>query len=141
MSNEDLQKKLLWYVDELWNKHNLGVIDEMVLPNFVDHTLPPGTPQGPEGQRQFAQAYLTGIPDCQIEFHETIGDSNTVIIRWTARGTHSGDLAGIPASGKQMILPGLTLWRFQDGKFIECWNVFNQLILLQQIGAFPVQAS
>ena len=140
MSNQNLKETLLHYVDQLWNQHNLDVIDEMILPEFVDYTLPPGSPQGPEGARQFAQVYLTGFPDCQIEFHETIQEGNTVVLRWTARGTHTGDLAGIPATGKQMNLQGLTLWRFQDGKFIESWNLFNQLILLQQIGVFPVQA-
>jgi steroid delta-isomerase-like uncharacterized protein len=137
MSNEDLKSRLLWYVEQLWNQHNLGVIDEMILPEFVDHSLPAGSPQGPEGARQFAQVYLTGFPDTHIDFHEIVAEGNTLVLRWTATGTHSGDLAGIPPTGKKMNLPGLTLWRFQDGKFIESWNLFNQLTLLQQIGAFP----
>jgi steroid delta-isomerase-like uncharacterized protein len=137
MSNEDLKSRLLWYVDQLWNQHNLGVIDEMILPEFVDHSLPAGSPQGPEGARQFAQVYLTAFPDTHIDFHEIVAEGNTLVIRWTATGTHSGDMAGIPPTGKSMNLPGLTLWRFQDGKFIESWNLFNQLTLLQQLGVFP----
>ena len=141
MSNEDLKSRLLWYVDQLWNQHNLAVIDEMILPEFVDHSLPAGSPQGPEGARQFAQVYLTAFPDTHLDFHETVREGDTVVLRWTATGTHSGDLAGIPPTGKKMILPGLTLWRFQGGKFIESWNLFNQLTLLQQIGAFPAPAA
>ena len=141
MSNDELKSELLRYVDELWNQHNLAVIDETLLPEFVDHTLPPGSPQGPAGQRQFAQVYLTGFPDTHLDFDEVICEGNTVILRWTAVGTHNGDLAGIPPSGKHMNLTGLALWRFQDGKLIECWNQFNQLSLLQQIGAFPVYSS
>jgi steroid delta-isomerase-like uncharacterized protein len=141
MLNEDLKSRLLWYVDQLWNQHNLAVIDEMILPEFVDHSLPAGSPQGPEGARQFAQVYLTAFPDTHLDFNETVGEGDTVVLRWTATGTHSGDLAGIPPTGKKMVLPGLALWRFQGEKFIESWNLFNQLTLLQQIGAFPAPAA
>ena len=141
MSTQDLKSTLLRYLDGLWNQHNLAVIDEMILPDFVDHSLPVGSPQGPEGARQFAQAYLTGFPDCHIVFHEIVREGDTLVVRWTATGTHTGDLAGIPPSGKKMNLPGLTLWRFKDGKFIESWNIFNQFILLQQIGVLPVPAA
>jgi steroid delta-isomerase-like uncharacterized protein len=141
MSTKDLKSTLIQYLDELWNNHNLAVIDEMILPDFVDHLLPPGSPQGPEGARQFAQVYLTAFPDTQIVLHEVVREGVSLVVRWTATGTHTGELAGIPPTGKKMNLPGLALWRFQDGKFIESWNLFNQLTLLQQIGAFPVQAA
>jgi steroid delta-isomerase-like uncharacterized protein len=137
----DRQKSLLLhYVQELWNQHNLSVIDEMILPDFVDHTLPAGFPQGPQGARGFAQVYLTAFPDTQIAFHEMIAEGDTVVLRWTATGTHTGDLVGIPPTGKKMQVQGLTLWRFQGEKFIESWNIFDQYLLLQQLGVIPAQA-
>ena len=123
MSNEELKSKLLRYVDELWNQHNLAVIDEMLLPEFVDHTLPPGSPQGPAGQRQFAQVYLTGFPDTHLDFNEVVCDGNSVVLRWTAVGTHNGDLAGIPPSGKEVVMRIADFVRFENGKVVERWGV------------------
>lgn len=140
MSTETNKTLLEKYINEVWNRHNLAAIDDMLLPDFVDHTVPPGFPQGPAGQRAFVEGYLQGFPDTQIDLNEMVAEGDTVVLRWTATGTHTGELAGIPATGKSMKLPGIALWRFRNGKLIECWNHFDQMNLLQQIGVMPSQA-
>jgi steroid delta-isomerase-like uncharacterized protein len=140
MSTESNKTRLQNYINTTWNQHDLSVIDDALLPEFVDHTLPPGSQQGPAGQRAFLEAYLQGFPDTHIDLNEMVAEGDTVVLRWTATGTHTGNLMGIPASGKSMNLPGIALWRFRDGRLIECWNHFDQVTLLQQIGVMQAQA-
>lgn len=56
---------------------------------------------------------------------------------WTAHGTHHGDLMGVPLTHKQVTITGITLERLADGKIVEEWNIWDQLGLLQQLGAVP----
>ena len=60
-----------------------------------------------------------------------------VATRWTARGTHQGELDGIPASGNQVTVQGMSMDRISGGKFVETWDLYNALGMLQQIGAIP----
>jgi steroid delta-isomerase-like uncharacterized protein len=59
------------------------------------------------------------------------------VIRWTASGTHKGDLLGVPATGRPIKITGIDIFRVQDGKLAELWQNWDQLQMLQQIGAVP----
>lgn len=57
--------------------------------------------------------------------------------RWTARGTHKGALMGIPPTGKQVTVTGITINRIANGKFAEDWSNYDLLGMLQQLGVIP----
>ena len=61
-----------------------------------------------------------------------------VVQRWTFRGTHRGAFQGIPPTGNQVTLTGISIWRFDDGRIVESWHELDTLGLLQQLGAIPV---
>ena len=124
--------------DEVWTKGRLEVIDELIADDFVTTVV--GAPEqirGPEGFRAFAAMYRTAFPDLRITVDEQIAEGETVVTRWTATGTHDGELMGIPATGKQATTAGVNINRISGGKLVEGWGLFDQLGLFQQLGAVP----
>jgi steroid delta-isomerase-like uncharacterized protein len=108
----------------------------MVAPNFVFHNAVQ-TFYGPEGFRQFATTYHTAFPEAHFTIEDVIAEEDTVVLRWTAHGTHKGDLLGIPPTGKQVTVSGMTITLISNGKSVESWGEFDALGMLQQIGVIP----
>ena len=126
------------FLEEAFNKGNLGVADEIVASDYVLHD--PAIPEevsGPEGVKQFVQMYRSAFPDTQITVEEQIAEGDEVVTRWTGWGTHQGELMGIPPSGNQVEVPGITISRISGGKIAEDWTNYDTLGLMQQIGAVP----
>jgi steroid delta-isomerase-like uncharacterized protein len=125
--------------DEVWSEGHLDVIDELFADDFVATIV--GAPEqirGPQGCREFVVMYRTAFPDLRITVDEQFAEGETVVTRWTATGTNEGELMGIPATGKQATTAGININRISDGKLVEGWGLFDQLGLLQQLGAVPV---
>jgi steroid delta-isomerase-like uncharacterized protein len=124
--------------DEVWSEGHLDVIDELIADDFVATVV--GAPEqirGPQGFREFVVAYRKAFPDLHITIDEQLAEGETVVTRWTATGTNEGELMGIPATGKQATIAGININRISGGKLVEGWGLFDQLGLLQQIGAVP----
>jgi predicted ester cyclase len=78
--------------------------------------------------------------DLRITHDDTISSENRVVIRWTSSGTQKGQLMGNPPSGKKTTVAGIDIFRVAGGKLAELWQNWDQLGMLQQIGAVPVPA-
>ena len=124
-------------VEEVWNKKNLDAIDELIAADYVDHTLPPGVPPGRDGAKAFIGMYVNAFPDVKITIEDMIAKGDKVVTRWSATGTHTGELMGIPATGKQITVTGLDITRFSGGKSVEFWGQFDQMGMMQQLGVIP----
>ena len=125
--------------EEVWNKGRLEVIDELIADDFVTTVV--GAPEqirGPQGFREFVTLYRNAFPDLRITIDDQIAERETVVTRWTATGTHKGELMGMPATGKQATTAGININRISGGKLVDGWGLFDQLGLLQQLGAVPV---
>jgi steroid delta-isomerase-like uncharacterized protein len=125
--------------DEVWSEGHLDVIDELFADDFVATIV--GAPEqirGPQGFREFVVMYRTAFPDLRITVDEQFAEGETVVTRWTATGTNEGELMGIPATGKQATTAGININRISNGKLVVGWGLFDQLGLLQQLGAVPV---
>ena len=123
---------------EVWNKGNLDLIGELIADDFVLTIV--GAPEqlrGPQGFKEFVTSYRSAFPDLRITEDEQIAEGDLVVTRWTATGTHQGDLMGLPPTGKQATVSGIHVDRFAGGKAVESWGIFDQLGLLQQLGAIP----
>ncbi len=124
--------------EELWNKGNLSVADQLFSPNYAHHD--PSTPdfgRGPESERKRATLYRTAFPDLQLTIEDIIAEGQTVMARWSCRGTHKGDLSGIAPTGKQVTISGVTIARFTNGKMVEGWVNWDALGLMQRLGVVP----
>ena len=79
-----------------------------------------------------------GVPDIWVKRYETITEGDLVVIRWECGGTHTGNLMGVPASGNEVRVTGIDLFRIEDGQIAELWQEQDVLGMMQQIGALPL---
>ena len=127
------------WIEELFNQRNLAVADELVPPDHVNHDPgTPGIPNGPEGSKLVVSVYSTAFPDVRLSIEDQFTQGDRVVTRWSATGTHQGELMGIPPSGKRATVTGIQINRVANGKIAESWVNWDTLGLLQQIGAIPM---
>jgi steroid delta-isomerase-like uncharacterized protein len=126
-------------VEEVFAQGKIDVLDELVADDFVnrDQTIPPNVSPDREGLKQLARGYISAFPDLTIRVDDQIAEGDKVVTRWSATGTHQGELLGIPATGKQASVTGITIDRIVNGKIAESWNNWDTLGLLQQLGVVP----
>lgn len=125
------------FYKEIIEGGNLDLIDELTVDDFVDHEQAlPGQPPGKDGVRFFVSAVRAAFPDIKVKTIEpTLADGNLEACHVIMTGTHSGDMAGVPATGKSVEFDGTDIIRVEDGKVAEHWGTTNNLSLMQQIGA------
>lgn len=112
--------------------------DQLVAPDYVLHD--PGTPNfsgGREGYKEFQAGFTKAFPDHQLTFDAEFAAGDMVVTRWTSTGTQTGDMPGIPATGKKVNVSGITISRVANGMVAEDWQEFDRLGLLQQLGIVP----
>ena len=126
------------FVEDGFNTGNFAVVGEYIAPNFVNHD--PGTPplpSGPEGYKQLVTIYRTAFPDLHLSVEDLIPEGDKVVVRWTARGTNTGQLMGMPPNGKQMTVTGISILAITGGKVVEQRTNWDTLGMLQQLGVVP----
>jgi steroid delta-isomerase-like uncharacterized protein len=134
-SNKALSRRLL---EEAFNAGNIDVIDELVTTDFVNHDAALPEPMiGPDAAKASIRGYRTGFPDLRITVEEQIADDMGVATRWSAKGTHEGELMGMGPTGKQATVTGITIDRIVDGRIAESWTNWDTLGMLQQLGVVP----
>jgi steroid delta-isomerase-like uncharacterized protein len=128
------------YYEEMFNKADMTVADEVFAPDYVSHHNDPvGLPPGPEGVKQFVAATREGFPDIHLTVEDMFAEGDKAASRWTLRGTNSGPFFGNPATGRPAEWEGVVITRFAGGRMAEEWYNFDQLRLLQQLGVIPTQ--
>jgi steroid delta-isomerase-like uncharacterized protein len=83
--------------------------------------------------------YLGAFPDAEVTIEDQLAEGDKVVTRWTGRGTHQGELMGVPPSGNRVEVPGITISRIEGGKIVEEWENYDALGMMQAIGAVPEQ--
>lgn len=136
MSTEDNKTLVRRFYEEVFNEKNLAAVYEFIDPDGIDHALPPGL-VGIEGTKHFIGMYLAAFPDLHMTVEDLIAEEDEVVLRWTCRGTHLGELQGIPPTGKQVTVTGIEINRFKGGKSVEHWLNYDTLGMLQQLGVIP----
>jgi predicted ester cyclase len=124
-----------WHL-EVVQAGQFAVADQILAPNVVIHANGQEI-RGIEGAKQLATAIHTAFPDAQITHHEALVSGDRVAIRWSTDATHQGEYFGVAPTGKQVHLEGLDLFHFQGGKISELWIEYDNLGVLQQMGAVP----
>jgi predicted ester cyclase len=138
MSTEENKALARRLFEEGINQRNWAVLDELCTPDFVLHNVAL-TLQGLEPVKQFLSMYLTAFPDAQFTIEDLIAEGDKVVVRETFRGTHQGDLMGIPPTGKQVTVSAIVIVRIVNGKAVEGWQNGDTLGTLQQLGVVPAQ--
>ena len=142
MSTEQNKAIVRRWFDEVVSQGNIELVDEICMqcvPSFVviqGVADPP--PQGLEGVKGLIGVLRTAFPDLKFTIEGQIAEGDQVATRLTVRGTHLGEFMGIPATGKQMAVSGVSIWRLADGKLVNEWVNWDSLAMMQQLGVVPV---
>jgi steroid delta-isomerase-like uncharacterized protein len=115
------------------NTHDPDLVDRFVAERYVNHNAFVG--DGREANRQFWTAFFAALPDLSATMEDLVIAGDRVVGRYVYRGTHTGELMGIPASGNPVEMRSIDIWRMQDAMFVEHWDELNLLELFQQMGA------
>ena len=121
-----------------WNTGDLSLVDEFYAADYTLHS--PGMPdvEGTEAFKAFVTMYRTAFPDIHFTIEDLVGEGDKVAWRATTRGTHRGELMGIPSTGKPIMVSSSIVSRFEGGKWAEDWVLIDMLGMLQQLGVIPV---
>jgi len=106
-------------------------------PNFRAYLSGAPGPLDSDAWSGFLMAFTSGFPDSRIAIDACIAEGTTVATRWSLTGTHQGEFQGIPATGRTVAFSGIEVNRIADGRFVEHYSMFDNLALLQQLGAMP----
>jgi steroid delta-isomerase-like uncharacterized protein len=139
MSAEDNKAIARQSWEEVADHRNLELADELFVPGYVHHD--PGLPlqmqQSHDAYMQHLPMFYSAFPDFHLIIEDMVAERDGVATRWSFRGTHQGELMGMPGTGKKVAASGITIQRVDGGKTVEGWTLFNTLRMLQQIGVVP----
>lgn len=119
---------------DVWNGANPANLREFTDPDV--HFESSGTPgaDGVDGLIEFIGELRAAFPDGEFVTHELIAEGDTVVNRWTFRGTQQGEWMGLPGTGRPVEVNGTSTNHFRDGKVVEHLADWNSLGMMQQLG-------
>ncbi len=142
-ADENIQLMRRWF-QEVWNEGRIQTVHELFHPNGIARGQKGAEAEirGPEEFVKFVGEIRGAFPDMQVTVEDVFGVGDKAVLRWSAVMTHTGDTLGMPPSGKTVRSQGITIARFAEGKIVEGWDSWDQLGMLEQIGAYqqPVAA-
>ena len=138
MTTAESNKALVRRFYEEIDKGNIGVLDELVADDYIDHNPPPfpGLADGREGLKQAFRIFQHATPGYH-RIEDQIAEDDRVVTRLTSIGKHEGDLPGAPRTGNDLKMTSITIHRVVNGKLVEKWSEKDVMGFLQQIGVMP----
>jgi steroid delta-isomerase-like uncharacterized protein len=138
MSVEDNIQLIRRWFQEVWNENRIQAVYDLLAPNAIGRgqTGSQGEIHGPDDFVPFVKNIRAAFPEIHIEVEDAFGAGDRVVARWSATMKHGGDGLGMPATGKSVRITGTTIARILDGRIIEGWDNWDQLGMLEQIGAY-----
>ena len=121
--SEDNKAKMRRFYEEVIEKGNFAVLEELAAPHFMDHNPAPGQAPGAEGIKQFFTAMREAVTGLRVSIEHVIAEGDKVVAHVSMRGKHTGELMGIPPSGKEVVMRVSDMVRIENGKAVERWGV------------------
>ena len=141
MSTEQNKALVRQFVEEAINQGNISAIDELLIPDFVEHEeLPPGIPPGREAPKVLFTMLRSAFPDLKATIEHLVAEGDEVVLHMTWTGTHEGEFMGIPPTGKSISINVIDILSIAEGKFVEHWGVMDSMAMMQQLGVIPAGA-
>lgn len=138
MTTEQNKATARRWSEELWNKGNLAVADEIIAADYVRHD--PGDPfpaKGPDDVKRIVTMLRSMLSDFTITVDAIIAEGDMVVSRYTATATDTRGYMGLPPTGKTIRTPAIQIFRFANGKIVESWAARDDLGTLRQLGHMP----
>ncbi len=125
--------------DDVINKQEIDKINDTNFDPDVTLVTAPENVVGIKDFKAYYQNYLTGFSDVTFTIIDVFGQGDKIVKHWNFKGTHSGEFFGIPASGKQVDIDGVTLVKMKDGKIAQEQDFLDNLSFYQQLGLIPME--
>lgn len=132
--NKALDRRIF---EEVWGAYNLDKVEKYFAADLVNHNEVPGLPPGREGVKAMVNIFAGAWSDANLVIDLQIAEGDKVVTRWSSTATHTGELLGIPATGKQIKGTGISISRFEGGKVVESWGEYDSIGMMQQLGVVP----
>ncbi len=140
MSVKENKELVVQYLKESMNGgldvNKRGLLRDKYFDSKMVYHLPSGDMDYAR-MKQISGEVGNAFPDMTTSLEDIIAEGDKVVVRYTMKGTHQGTYRGIPGTGKKFTQSGISIFRIQDGKFLETWMMNDTLGLMQQIGAIP----
>jgi steroid delta-isomerase-like uncharacterized protein len=120
---------------EMLNAHDPDLVDRFLAEDYVNHNVV--VADGREANRAFWAMFFVGLPDVTATMEDVIVSGDRLVGRFVYRGTHRGELMGIPATGAVVEMRSIDIWRVEDGLLAEHWDELNLMEVFQQVGVLP----
>jgi steroid delta-isomerase-like uncharacterized protein len=122
---------------DIMNSHDPNRFAELVSENYVNHN--PNVEPGLTGLVGFMKHWFHTLSDTRVTVEDAFAVGDRVVGRYTYRARHTGPFVGMPASGAELTMRSIDIWRFENDRFVEHWDELNLLEIFQQMGAVPMQ--
>ena len=133
-TNQEIMQR---FVGEVINNRCLGVIEEIIHPDYVYRT--PGEElHGRQALRDLFAAYNVAFPDLCVSIDDQVYTDDKAVVLFTLTATHENDFMGIGATGKPVNINGMICSRIENGQIIEEWELLDQLNLFRQLGIVSI---
>ncbi|MFG6476785.1 ester cyclase [Microbacterium sp. P06] len=120
---------------KMMNTHNADLVDLFIAEDYINHNVV--VADGREANRKFWTMFFAGLPDVTVAVEDFIVSGDRIVGRFVYRGTHNGELMGIPATGAQVEMRSIDIWRVENGLVAEHWDELNLMEVFQQVGVLP----
>ncbi len=137
MSREAHKAIIRRYYEDLWNRWDLVIADELIAADIAFRGSLGVTVRGLEGFKRYVAMVRAAFPDFHNAVEDLIAEGDKVGARLTYRGTHAGELFGVFPTGRQVMYSGIAIFRIAGGKIVDGWVHGDTLSLMQQLGAIP----
>ena len=136
-ADENTQLMRRWF-QEVWNEGRIETVHDLFSRDGVARGQRGAETEirGPEEFVKFVREIRGAFPDIKVKVEDVFGADDRVVLRWSAIMTHTGTALGLPPSGRTVHSQGITIARIVDGKIVEGWDSWDQLGMLEQIGAY-----
>ena len=125
------------FIDRLFSAGDVSALDELAAPDYVDHDPPFGAAGTVDGWKAMATMIRDAFPDWHSDLHALYAEGDIVVERFTASGTHKGEIFGTAPSESVCTLAGINIFRLRDGKIVERWGRVDELGMLRQLDVVP----
>ena len=133
MSAEENKAVVRRLIEEVYNRGNLDIADELLAPDYVDHTWPPGKYAGREGLKRSVAKQRAASSDLHINIEEQIAEGDKVVSWVISSGTHDRErFLGLAPTGERMTMKNIFISRVVEGKIVEVWGVSDISDVWQQ---------
>ena len=116
------------------NEGNVGIIDEVYAPNPIYHWSGMMANADMATFKEFVKTVVGEFPDSKFAIDDLLADGDKVIYRNTYSGTQKGEMMGIPATGKHVVVRTIGIARLSGGKIVEEWENMDEMGIMQQLG-------